>query len=397
MRVKQNHNRTDYEYEIEDLLLDAELRDRRDGSVQNRSARRDEESDEHGSPRGERNRRFDAQKGNGAGAHHGLSNKVHWILRVAIVLILATAVIGIVRWNKGEKSIFNPDAQPTSDYDIEVQDQIIPVNPANFEGHADDGKETILFLGNDTLTDDLGDTGIPKLIGAAAGADVIQAGIPGTRIAGIGEFTAENADVALSFYFLATSIKSGDWTNLEKVAALHTDDSRYSDAVQTLAALDFNTVDTLVIFYDAQDYLQGVPLWAPEDDESPYTYAGALKAGIKMIQETYPFIRIIFLSPCFVSTDAGDVSKGSGDDTNIGNGTMTDYWNKAIETTIACECSFIDNYYGSVTPGNYKEYMTDNIHLNEAGRKAVADHYIAKIVNGDTGEYGSYVGETTAE
>ena len=53
---------------------------------------------------------------------------------------------------------------------------------------------------------------------------------------------------------------------------------------------------------------------------------------------------------------------------------------KEIDATIDCGCSVVDNYYGTINEGNYKEYMIDHKHYNDKGREILADR-IAYIIN----------------
>ena len=100
---------------------------------------------------------------------------------------------------------------------------------------------------------------------------------------------------------------------------------QYTLSTELLKELDFNTVDTLVIFYNAQDYLNLRIGLNPDNDKDPITYNGALNAGIQMIQEKYPFIRIVCLSfpMCYAYDSSGNIV--SGDRYDFGNGKLTTY------------------------------------------------------------------------
>ena len=116
------------------------------------------------------------------------------------------------------------------------------------------------------------------------------------------------------------------------------------------------------------------------------TYTGALRLGIRRIHEAYPFIRIVFMSPTYTRVEQNGTLE-NGDTTNIGNGEMSTYWLKAVDVCVAEQVSFIDNYYGSINGTNYEQFMTDGVHLNNAGRTAIAKHFVNKIIEGDTSEY----------
>ena len=70
--------------------------------------------------------------------------------------------------------------------------------------------------------------------------------------------------------------------------------------------------------------------------------------------------------------------------TDLGNGTLNHYLLKEIDASMDCGVSFIDNYFGTINEDNYKEYMRDYMHVNQAGREKLADR-IAAIINATTG------------
>ena len=41
--------------------------------------------------------------------------------------------------------------------------------------------------------------------------------------------------------------------------------------------------------------------------------------------------------------------------------------------------TFIDNIYGTITEDNAKDYLIDNLHLNQEGRKKVVDRLVHAI------------------
>ena len=64
----------------------------------------------------------------------------------------------------------------------------------------------------------------------------------------------------------------------------------------------------------------------------------------------------------------------------MGNGALPHYLLKEIDVSISCGVSIIDNFYGTINELNYRDYMTDNIHLNDAGRNIMADR-LAEFIN----------------
>ena len=48
------------------------------------------------------------------------------------------------------------------------------------------------------------------------------------------------------------------------------------------------------------------------------------------------------------------------------------YFMKEYETAFDNRVSFVDNFYGSIHEDIASAYLTDNLHLNEEGRKLIA-------------------------
>ena len=314
---------------------------------------------------------------------------IHALFALVIAGILVFVAVRLYIWNIGEKSTYDP-SKKTDQYDVEVQDVILAQNPDDLEGHTDDGKTTIVFLGNDLITDDTTETGIAGQVASLSGADCIAAGFPSSQIACYNmEYKTDSQhdmDDIFNFFYVANSISIDDFSGQKNVAAYHTDDERFAQTADTLAGIDWDSVDILVIAYDAADYLNGSAVWNDGNDVDLVTYTGALRLGIRRIHEAYPFIRIVFMSPTYTRVEQNGTLE-NGDTTNIGNGEMSTYWLKAVDVCVAEQVSFIDNYYGSINGTNYEQFMTDGVHLNNAGRTAIAKHFVNKIIEGDTSEY----------
>ena len=142
---------------------------------------------------------------------------------------------------------------------------------------------------------------------------------------------------------------------------------------------DMSKVDTLVIFYDARDYIDFRIGLNPDNEDDPVTYSGALNAGIKMLQEKYPYIRIVCMSfpLCYAYDSTGALV--SGDRYDFGNGRLTTYLQFMIDTSGATGVTFIDNYYGTIHEDNSDGWLLDNIHVNAACNEYMAEHFVSVI------------------
>lgn len=304
---------------------------------------------------------------------------LHIVLLSAIVIIIIICAYRLYKWDQGTESTYDPNFQ-TTEFDVEALDSIIPLAPDKLEGHEDDGVTTILCLGNDPFSLNKGETGLAEQIAAKSGATVYN-----------GSFTGSTIGAALAVYndgywmdsftisYLAKALCSRDFSAIE-TAAQYSYDPDYVPTVEMLKNLDMNTVDIICIMYDGIDYVNKIPSDDPNDPYSIVAYTGALRSAITEFQETYPFIRIVVLSHTFCHSIDEDGNFQNGDRVDLGNGTLSHYLQKELDVTNDCGVSWIDNFYGSVNEDNYINYMTDYIHLNDAGRELIAQRFVDCIL-----------------
>lgn len=303
----------------------------------------------------------------------------HLILLAAILIIAAIAIIRLIIWNIGTKSDYDPN-NLAEGYDVEALDTIIPLSETKLEGHEDDGVTTILCLGNNPLTDEKGDNGFTAQLAAKTGATVYNGGFPESTIGA--RYSAYNEGYVKDNFnlpYVADSICTGDFSQMEAAASME-QDPKYMETVETLKQIDYSKVDMIAIVYDAADYLALIPSDNPNDPHELSTYTGGLRNAIEDIQATYPYIRIVVMSHTFAHAIDESGNYLNGGSTDLGNGALPHYLLKEVDVSIACGVSILDNFYGTINEDNYKDYMTDHIHLNDAGRALLAER-LAELVN----------------
>lgn len=299
---------------------------------------------------------------------------IHLILLAVIVLIIIFCAVKLYIWNKGVPSDYDPNRQ-TTDFDTEAMDYIIPLAPDKLEGREDDGVTTILCLGDDPFSLDQGSGGLAEQIAAKTGATVYNGSFTGTTMAV--QFEDYNDGYildAFAFVNVAKSLASGNF-DLLSTAASYSFDQAFPQTVSTLESIDMNTLDMICIMYDGSDYINRRPCEDPNHPDNPQTYTGALRSGIQAIQEAWPHIRIVVMSHTFCHNVNEEGNFENGDRVDLGNGTLSHYLQKELDTTSELGVSFIDNFYGSINEDNYLDYMTDYIHFNDAGRELLATRF----------------------
>lgn len=303
----------------------------------------------------------------------------HLILLAAILIIAAVSIIKLIIWNRGTQSDYDPN-NLAEGFDIEALDTIIPMSESLLAGREDDGVTTILCLGNNLLTDETGKEGFTSLLADETGATVYNGGFPestiGARYSTYNEgYPRDNFNLP----YVSESICTRDFSRLEAAAATE-QDAKYMETVETLKSIDYNKVDMIAIVYDAADYLTLIPSDNPNDPHELSTYTGGLRNAIEDIQATYPYIRIVVMSHTFAHSVDENGNYQNGGSTDLGNGALPHYLLKEVDVSISCGVSIIDNFYGTINEDNYQDYMTDYIHLNDAGRKVMAER-LAELVN----------------
>lgn len=307
---------------------------------------------------------------------------VHIILIALIVAFFAYVGVRLYRWNKGK--VDDTDVSVVNhDFDVEVMDYILPMNPKLLEGIEDDGVTRIVCLGNDAF--DLnrwGDGNLSKLIqkeltDAGEKAEVYNCGFGGSLVASINETYANNVPVdAYSFYWVSAAIASSDFSNMDDAYKnLGYENNEIKDSINTLKSIDFNTVDVIAIMYDGNDFRCDRPLDDGEDVNIQY-YTGAMEAGLQIIQAAYPHIRIMVMSPTYEYGVDENGNYIAADLKKNYYGSLSTYVQKESDTCYENSVSYIDNYYGTVNELNAKQYLDDNQRLNDEGRKLVAKRFV---------------------
>ena len=240
----------------------------------------------------------------------------------------------------------------------------------------------IVVFGNAPFADDRGSSdNLASLIAKETGATVYNCSISGSYLAA----QHTNFDPTLApmdaycLYWLvnlAAGVPLDGYYNDAAKALGDKTPPEAEEVVNTLKTLDFNTIDTVAIMYDATDYLLGNAMYNDDNPTDPTQFTGNLEASIEILQRLYPQIRIIVMSPTYayaIDEDGNYVSS----DIYIYNGrdVLSTYVIKECYSANLHSVSFMDNLYGSITEDNAKEYLTDNLHLNVKGRKLIAKRF----------------------
>ena len=299
----------------------------------------------------------------------------HLITIGLISVILLIIIAKLVMWNIGEKDDDTTDN--TDFFNTEAMDNIVPLDSSDISETTIDDDLNILFLGNGQLARDKdSEDNLANIIKRKTGANKIyNCAIDGSYMSMINEHYSNTFIYdAFSFYMLTTTFtvdnqKILDWARRDLTDFQGNVPTDVEDALTTLSTVDFDELDTICIYYDSSDYQKQQLPFDDTNSSNVNTYAGALEAGLSLIKETYPHVRIIVMSPtfCYYVDESGDYY--SAYDESMVEWPMYVYVIHEQDTCYLNNVSFVDNFYGSIYGEIADDYLIDNVNLNRAGNE----------------------------
>lgn len=304
----------------------------------------------------------------------GFRFNMHIAVVAIVIIVFALIIYRIMTWGNfiSQEDIFS-DGPGT--YSEETLDSIVPLLDESGNMVPLDLSDglTVVTFGNAPFADDRdSENNLANLIAERTGATVYNCSISDSYLSCNYE---ENPMDAYTFFWLVVYACDYD-DSYYKVAAEALGENippEASEVIETLKSLDFFTVDAIIIMYDAADYLMGHSMGNDLVPTDPYCFTGNLAAGIEVIQNACPNIRIIVMSPSYAFAIDANGEYVSSDMQRYGHDVLSTYCILESNICYSMNVSFVDNIYGTITEDNASEYLTDNLHLNLAGRKLIAD------------------------
>lgn len=303
----------------------------------------------------------------------------HIVLGVCVLVFFILLAVKVLNWGRviDLDSIFNgTEGTYKDDYD-----SILPLINGTPQ---DDGVTTIVAFGNAPFADDRNSPdNLAAIIEDLSGAKVYNCSVANTYLAATGETFRSDIDPmdAFNFYWLTTLVALGNKAPCEQAFEFMGDktpeDAR--EAYETLATLDFNTVDVITLMYDGSDYLDGREMYNDENPTDIRQFTGNMEAGIELLQQYFPNIRIIVMSPTYAFGVDENGKYVSSDIQRYGQDVLSTYVIKQFQSAYNHSVTFIDNLYGTIHEDIAKDYLTDNLHLNLKGRKLVAKRFVEAL------------------
>lgn len=309
---------------------------------------------------------------------------IHIVLLVVFIAFIGGIAYKIMTFGEyvDLEEIFR-DGQGTYE---DTLDGILPLMDADgyrLQVNYDDGL-TIVAFGNAPFADDRdSDDNLVNMIRETTGATVYNCSISGSYLAAQRpHIDGDGAPMDVyTFYWLSVLTTRDDILRSFNTAKANLGEDAPPEAdevINTLSTLDFNTVDVIVVMYDATDYLLGHQMYNDQNRTDIEQFTGNLEAGIEMIQSAYPHIRIIVMSPPYAFSDQLDEHGNyiSSDIARYGWDVLSTYVIKEFDSCATRSVTFVDNLYGTITEDNARKYLTDNLHLNTAGRRELLKRFV---------------------
>ncbi len=243
------------------------------------------------------------------------------------------------------------------------------------------GKEvySVVCLGDSIIGNVRDDSSIPGVLEGLTGKTVLNGGFGGMTLGCVnGQRRGDVNRDGLSLVGITESVLREDFSwqkaSLEDSFVMDYCQETIRDFEQT----SWDDVEVFVIEYGVNDYMMGMPLDNEEQPYDIYTFGGALRYSLKLLTEQYGDKKIILCTPtfCWFLEREEDCRVANG------YGTLEDY--VELEKEIAKEFGIevLDNYHESgIGPENESplSYTEDGVHLNEEGRRLVAERIAQSI------------------
>lgn len=236
----------------------------------------------------------------------------------------------------------------------------------------------ILFLGDSIIGQVQDDTSITVLLQNRLQREVFNGAFGGTTMSNTIKKTSYLKD-GLSMVSLSKAIGYQDFGVQQNINVQENGTEYFGEIIDQLANIDYESCKILLIEHGVNDYNASIPIRNVEDQFDTYTYEGALRTTLKILQDRYPKLRIILVSPTYYWVRRID---STGESWNSGYGYLDDYVDAQMEIAKEFDVELIDIYhdfYKHQTEEDWILYTTDGLHPNEMGRSMIADAIAAYL------------------
>ena len=232
----------------------------------------------------------------------------------------------------------------------------------------------IVFLGDSVVGNAWYEPTCVSVVSERTGMKIFNGAFGGTAMSGVESEAGVKEPALWSMVKLTKAICHDDW-KAQKASMAYADHYRdvntqalffFKERMDQLSRVDFSKVKILIITHGTNDYNNGNPLDNPKDPFDESTFGGALRSSLKLLQEHYPDLRIILMTPVYC--EIGKQGELKSHNTSFGGGTLGEYVAKEMEIATEYGVEILDAYHESgIWEENIEEYLFDYLHPNDAG------------------------------
>lgn len=231
----------------------------------------------------------------------------------------------------------------------------------------------IVCLGDSVLAMTRDETSITHLMEEQLGVEVFNGAMGGTNMSRT-NFSRDMgySKDSLTMAALAQAIGYRDFGAQQAAQVRENGTEYFEQTIDDLEKIDFNNVEILLIEHGINDYNSGIPIYSDHNPYDLYTFTGALRYSITLLQEKYPKLRIILVTPTYSWYRKAHMTC---EQWNSGYGYLEDYVEAEIRLAKELGIEVIDNYHDFYPHERWEDwelYTVDGIHPNEDGRRLIA-------------------------
>lgn len=230
-----------------------------------------------------------------------------------------------------------------------------------------EGKNIVMF--GDSITD-LGN--YPETVGERTGANIIKAGFSGCRMS---EHTGNSLLNNMSMQKLSEFIKANDFSQLVIAAQQYYENGGrdHRGKAEMLSNTNWDAVDIITILFGTNDHTNQASI-GNNSDMTGTTFKGAINKTIKNINETLPHVRVIFITPIFMSRMYSTDGENSDDYPNKDGVYFKEFVNAIKDLGEINHVPVLHlNALSGINKYNSDTFLSDGKHLNGEGSLRLAN------------------------
>lgn len=244
----------------------------------------------------------------------------------------------------------------------------------NFISHGEERTEyPVVVLGDSIMGLCRDETSVPELLAKKIGRPVFNGAFGGTCMAfQEGEMTANYTMELLCMASLSKAVAADDFGVQQTIRSRREIADYFEDTIDELALVDFQKVEVLILEFGLNDYHAGTPLENESDPMDEYAYCGALRSVLSTLQEAYPDLEIVLVTPTYTWYRSSSLTC---EEYETGSAFLEDYVNAEIAVAGEYGIEVLDLYHDFYVHEewqDWKSYSEDGLHPNEAAREQIA-------------------------